>query len=136
VSTVERFEARKLEKRLQRCIHFTGIQHDRCAAGVDYMSVRDLSVRPARFPCTNSDAVTKCVRRELPTREQVHAEMAEENAAIEAFLTKLRDGICPHCGKKPDDFEQVGHCVYARPCGHRIGQGNAEEYKAGLRTSR
>lgn len=37
------------------------------------------------------------------------------------FLERLAKGLCPHCGDDPKEFVQVGRCVYAKPCGHRLG---------------
>lgn len=35
--------------------------------------------------------------------------------------------ICPYCGEHVDALQQVGRCVYTRPCGCRIGQGIVPE---------
>ena len=42
---------------------------------------------------------------------------------IAAFFEKLRNGTCPHCDLKIERQRQVGRCVYAEPCGHRLYQG-------------
>ena len=64
-----------------RCKHFTGIQHDACALGIAYDTVRDDSERPYRWPCTNS-ALTTCSRREFPTQAEELAEVAEMEATF------------------------------------------------------
>ena len=35
--------------------------------------------------------------------------------------------ICPHCEDRIEKFEQVGSCVYAMPCGHRLYQGRVPQ---------
>lgn len=42
---------------------------------------------------------------------------------IGAFFEKLSKNICPHCDAPIAQQEQVGRCVYAHPCGHRLYQG-------------
>lgn len=34
---------------------------------------------------------------------------------------------CPNCGNHVGLLEQIGRCVYARPCGCRIWQGSVPE---------
>jgi hypothetical protein len=42
---------------MRRCVHFTGIQHPTCKAGVDYKTVRDSSGKgPYRWPCLDKEA--------------------------------------------------------------------------------
>jgi len=100
--------------RLATCTHFTGIQHDACDAGVAYDSVRDVSVRPYRWPCLHPDAAISCVKRELPTEEEVDAREREATEALhrgmrarEAIIAASdgrRDGggsiACPECGQR------------------------------------
>lgn len=42
---------------------------------------------------------------------------------VKAWCEKLRNNVCPHCDAPIAQQEQVGRCVYARPCGHRLYQG-------------
>ena len=35
----------------KRCVHFNGIQHIKCKAGIELEDVKDTSVRPYRWPC-------------------------------------------------------------------------------------
>lgn len=49
----------------------------------------------------------------------------EISKAIAAYFHDLTSGICPTCKAKVEREEQVGRCVYASPCGHRLFQGNA-----------
>lgn len=125
---------------MRTCRHFTGIQHERCKADVRYMNVRDpngkLGVREP-FPCTRfatrmtpvgADCAIKCPARSFWTREEAERNEAESEAAVLAFIAKLNAGIvCPHCDKPITTREKVGRCLYARPCGHRLGQVESDE---------
>lgn len=59
--------------------------------------------------------------RELTDSEREVAEY------IKAFMTNLKNDICPHCGTPITNKRQVGRCVYADPCGCRLYQGNLDE---------
>lgn len=50
-------------------------------------------------------------------------EMAE---AAKAYFAALAAGICPTCNAKIEKEKQVGRCVYALPCYHRLYQGTAK----------
>lgn len=118
---------------LSTCRHFTGIQHERCAAKVVYRDVRDASHKgPYRWPCLDRDSATACAKLSLPTEEEARKESDEIEAALKRMFDKLQRGVCITCSEVPTDFKQVGHCVYAVPCGHRVGQGNAAKYKKSL----
>jgi hypothetical protein len=55
---------------------------------------------------------------ELPTLTD------EEKQAIAAFLNELAGGVtCPHCHQPIEKRKQVGRCVYALPCNHRLYEG-------------
>jgi len=76
---------------LTRCVHFTGIQHDACEAGIDYKTVRDASAKgPYRWPCfSDSGATTVCPKASFMTDEQAAAEeksMIEKSDAVIAAL--------------------------------------------------
>ena len=47
----------------------------------------------------------------------------EQKAKIQEILDRLDAGLCPQCGMKPERKKQIGRCVYAYPCGHRMYQG-------------
>lgn len=61
-----------------QCVHFCGIQHKHCKAGVELVSVRDSSQPgPYRWPCLTIDgraATTVCAQRRMPTPDEVEAE--------------------------------------------------------------
>lgn len=79
------------------CVHFTGIGKPACAAGVDYMTVRDASEPgPYRWPCLNFPnrvATTTCEKRCMYTAETATAE-ADRIRELEAkaFGAELKGG--------------------------------------------
>ncbi len=107
--------------------------NDHCEAGVEMANVRDASV-PHRYPCFDPSVARLCPHHQPYT--------AEENAAMDqavAEVIKRLDGVmgwtkvgeeesdaapmmCLVCGYDIDSLDQVGACVYARPCGCRQGQ--------------
>ena len=108
------------------CRHFTGLMDEACRAGIAYRTVRDESTAPYRFPCLRGDGVAaRCPHVSYLTPEEVTARVAEINAALEKFVTNLAADICPHCETPIARRAQVGRCVYAEPCGHRLYQGRA-----------
>jgi hypothetical protein len=47
----------------------------------------------------------------------------EERQGAVKFIEELDKGeTCPWCHTTIDKTEQVGRCMYARPCGHRLYQ--------------
>lgn len=103
---LEEHRRKRREKRLAACKHFTGIQHDACALGVPYVSVRDESVRPYKWPCLGACA-TSCGKKETRTAEEIDAEdrdWAERfghiaRARETIIATKQPQGAvdCPRC---------------------------------------
>jgi hypothetical protein len=132
-------KAGHVHREMHTCKHFPqgGVMRDQCKAGVVLRSVR--SVTPgtmATWPCLDENAPIKCPKIELPTREEATATVEQWNAAITRVLTDLKESRCPECHVQPDRYEQRGACVYALPCGHRIGQGKAADMEKRLRAAR
>jgi hypothetical protein len=77
------------------CVHFNGIQHSTCKAGVEYASVRDESTRPYGFPCLTAYAgAATCEKRQLQTLEEELAEEADYEAAfkrVDACMKAIRE---------------------------------------------
>lgn len=117
-----------------KCIHFRGIQHATCEAGVSMVSIRDKS-QPYRWPCLTLDgrkATTTCDRYREPTSEEIAADEAAWAARIEEIGARTKRGECSDCGTKVTAVRQAGKCVYAEPCGHRLGQGDAKQVAKAL----
>lgn len=83
-----------IERQMERCRHFTGVQHEVCAVGVRYADVRDESTRPFGFPClANYAGNATCAKLARVTREEAEAEEREWQAAhgrINACLKAIR----------------------------------------------
>lgn len=54
-------------------------------------------------------------------------ELTDGQRAALRYLTNLAERRCPTCEKRVESLEQARRCMYANPCGHRIGQGDAKE---------
>ena len=61
----------------------------------------------------------------------------EAEAAIVTMLERVADGtVCVTCGADVRLFEQAGRSYYARPCGHRQGQGSASFFNVKIAAKR
>jgi hypothetical protein len=118
----------------EKCIHFTGVQNEKCEAGVEYKSFRGCP-----FPCFRGEAGDKlrkgekpfvCEKVEWPTEEYIQAEIdmweRESKKAVEgnravAHIRKEQRGKnyrgvveCPICkGKLHVSHASNGH-IHAR----------------------
>jgi len=113
------------------CVHFNGIHHARCRAGVGYRSVEDRAgPGMTRWPCLTligrEAARTTCAKRRLKTPEDHDREEDEINAAVEAMFAAEMAGKCHVCGSPAEPSKLVGRCRY-NACGHRRGQEASEE---------
>lgn len=111
---------------LSECRYFTGIQYQRCGAGIEYASVRDASgPGMARWPCLHLSgrpaAETSCEFRSLLTEQEIAAREAEHAAAVKRAFELLAEGKCHVCGAVITETKVIGRCLYAA-CGHRLGQ--------------
>lgn len=105
--------------------------NDVCEAGVDMLTTRDATQTPYRLPCYDPTLKHLCAKHEAYTAEEI----ADREAALSAFMNKLDAAagwtlvgeMCPHCGAHIDHMEQVGACVYARPCNCRQYQGTVPD---------
>ncbi len=60
------------------------------------------------------------------SEQEIDPRVAE---AVRNYFENLFSGLCPHCHAKVEKQEQIGRCVYAHPCGHRMYQGEAGAFK-------
>jgi hypothetical protein len=79
-----------LEREMQTCKHFRGVQHERCAAGVELRPLRDTSGPGiARWPCLRligqRECATVCAKIELPTEAEARAQLEEIEQAVLRF---------------------------------------------------
>jgi hypothetical protein len=111
-----------------RCINFNGLINDKCDAGIAYhdFEVGDKAIfhtMPCRIENGCSD---KCNKATFMTQEEAEAKLARARANASEHLNLMVSGTCPHC-KRPMTQQQVGPCVYASPCGHRLFQGKIKK---------
>ena len=108
---------------MNRCIHFNGVQHDVCDAGVNYHGLMGSETGCfAHMPCFNDEKSTVvCPKRQFPSREEAEKDVTESDARIAKFIEELNQSICSIC-KVQVKQRQVGRCVYGT-CGHRLYQG-------------
>lgn len=127
--------ARRVERRLNTCIHHNGFINKICDAGVEYASVGETfnlgdMGRPFVAACfavnewggQELECRFTCDKRQLPTREEVEKEVAETDARVAEHLNQIANNICP-THKIAITKKQAGSCVYAVPCGCRLYQG-------------
>ena len=114
------------------CRHYPSMGiafNDTCQVGVEMLTTRDDSQVPYRLPCYDPTLKHRCTHHESYSAEEI----ADRDRAIASFMRQLDaavgwtlvDATCPHCGATVNRMDQVGECVYARPCGCRQYQGIA-----------
>jgi hypothetical protein len=77
------------EQLLRSCVHFRGVQHPTCAAGISMLSVRDTEQPgPYRWPCLRivgrSEATTVCATRRMYTEQEAQTEAERTEALVRA----------------------------------------------------
>jgi len=75
------------------CVHFRGVQHQTCAAGVTMLDVRqEQRDGPHLWPClpgfgsSRGKPLPPCERRVYPTPAEIAADEAETVAALDAVF--------------------------------------------------
>lgn len=113
------------------CRHYRGMHMKvPCLAGLDPAQYGDRA-RPATSPCYSVERHNECPSFAGYTQ----AEIDEDNQFVARFLVKLaaltggEGERCIHCDAPLEKLEQVGRCVYARPCGCRQYQGTLPKKK-------
>lgn len=117
------------------CRHYRSMgDFTHCKIGIEMQSLRDTSVVPHAFPCFTVGAEHLCAKYEGYTAEEI----AEEKRQIGEIFLKMNAVMsresedCPHCGRLIQSMDQVGRCVYARPCGCRQYQGRVSKAWGGI----
>lgn len=115
----------------QRCVNHRPHPHATCTAGVAYSTLRVLD------NCVSGPGPkVTCSRHCAPTPEQVDAELAEVNARLAEMDELIAGHRCLQCREKIERAKQAGSCMYAEPCGHRIGQGDAATFNRELKLAK
>lgn len=114
------------------CRHYSGMMNKSCDAGVEYDSIKTTQddYPPVTWHCINEGAKVKCPKHELHTPEEIAEQHRQIGAALTRFVAFLNGegDECPQCGAKMESAEKIGRCVYARPCGCRVMQGELPEH--------
>lgn len=109
----------RVRRYMQRCVHFNGIQNDRCKAGVLY---DDVNKDGKAIPCIPLDAPQgSCKKFQYFTEEEARAKVQRQDESLDRTISRLAEGCCPICGQSVK-HRQSGACVYGVPCGHRLYQ--------------
>ncbi len=75
-----------------RCVHFNGVQNDKCCAGIAYQQFRVDG--PYQLPCIRHKTFAgqerpdcqPCEKQQMPTAEEVDKEIAESEAQTDKFM--------------------------------------------------
>ena len=114
------------------CRHYSGLMNDACDAGVNYDDVRGNETGLAAYPCfKDSNCAERCASALFLSEQEVAEEVTRINSHAARFLTEMAEGrFCPHCHAPITRRVQVGRCVYAEPCQHRLFQGRLPKEEA------
>lgn len=105
------------------CVNYHGVGRV-CDAGLLPRDLLDEAKSGSeRVPCFREGIAIPCPYRRYPTPEEDAAREAESKVSGQRFLGNLANDICPRCERPITHKRQVGRCVYADPCGHRLYQG-------------
>lgn len=85
----------RIKREMQTCVHFSGIQNEKCAAGINIREIvgGDDFGWAARLPCfldTQEVCTAICPSRQFPSREQAEKEVSDSEAATSRTLSVLR----------------------------------------------
>ena len=109
---------------LGTCTHFTGIQNNSCESDIKYDRVMVYSeTQTGRLPCFKDSGIDNCCARSFYTEEQVQKQIEDIHNLLTQVTKELSGHICPTCKQPFTKKRQIGRCVYAEPCGHRLYQG-------------
>jgi hypothetical protein len=107
------------------CRYFNGIGNEYCEAKVKYTDVIQYpNDRPSVHPCFKENNISfSCTKAAFYTEEEVQQEVKKIDDLFAQVTSDLQNNICPTCKQPIEKRKQVGRCVYANPCGHRLYQG-------------
>lgn len=98
-----------LDQIMARCVHFTGLGEEQCAAGVRYERFENAP----GFPCLKKfdHGGHTCEQRRWTTQEEAEAILAR-HAVLEAKMAKAT-AVVNRC---KEDFEQTQQTAFEEPC--------------------
>ncbi len=116
------------------CRHYNGVGNGAvCKAGKTYAKLAPSGRHSTldghefadleRLPCIKEHAnPVSCPDVSYYTAEEVKEQERQAEERLRQWTTDLANNVCPSCHQAMTK-RQVGRCVYARPCGHRLYQG-------------
>jgi len=84
---------RSILRIMSTCVHFTGIQHELCKAGINYHDQFGSGAGCfANIPCshTKDESPRECNKVQYPTRSEAEAEEAEREAHTKKAMNAMR----------------------------------------------
>lgn len=137
MSKSEEQRARNRERRGKTCRHFTGIINEVCELGINYDTVTSFPASRADHPpfmqtaraCFGRDdeeCSIVCPKREFYTKDELDEQERQQYERLNQYFEDLKNDICPN-HKIPITKKQIGRCIYADPCGCRLGQGKLKK---------
>jgi hypothetical protein len=89
-----------IQREMQVCVHFRGMQHDACKAGVRFDTFNQPDGRKP-IPCLEmyDKCITSCDLRKFPTREEAEAHEREVEQMF-AQVNQARKAAVEHAGGK------------------------------------
>jgi hypothetical protein len=109
--------------RLMATCRWFDARETRCGAGVDVRGECKRFGIPE--PCLTGKGAWPCDKYQPTPADVVEAEWGALFEMSARAIERIAAGLCPHCGAKVERRVQVGKCVYAEPCRHRLGSGKA-----------
>ncbi len=97
------------DQRKHTCVHFTGIQHDTCEAGIAYRDVNGGRKHLAVLPCLPNmphlarEESVPCEKCRFPTEEEIAADDFE----VTKVLDCIEAGVSPCCGAPLDEARVI-----------------------------
>jgi len=89
----------KIQRAMQKCVHFTGILNKTCKVGVCYRDVFDIK----NMPCLGESPMrtlplATCEKKKLPTREDVEKDIDERGKSFKNTMV-VRKAIVARIGE-------------------------------------
>ncbi len=126
-----------------KCKYFNGLINKKCEFGIEYKDVAVESGIPNMppiyqhvYPCVAfglpvepevmAQVEQKCAPCVYPSKEEEEADRKRVEERIAEWSHKIASNVCP-THNIPITKKQVGRCIYAEPCGCRLGQGKLKK---------
>jgi hypothetical protein len=116
----------------ETCTYFTGLAEKMCQQGIAYRTLGAGGIPCVPVPGRDEAARQAiCALLTFPTPEECQRDREEEARAIKDWIIEAQArsvrGACVQCGTTLTATRQIGRCIYAEPCGCRLGQGTLRD---------